>query len=246
LQKFDLAIDDATTGLHMVSRYIEALQCSEALGMSEERLRTKIAGAWECKAKLCFFRSQSTQSKEDFSGALLDARACWALWNSNGPIESRLQQETGWLMIVGILARMKKGLPRPHWTAHEYRAWCKELHIGDYSLKKHMCSNCGLFPSSSVQLLRCGVCRSTWFCGTACLRESWPDHKEMCKQLKPTAISIICVNYKEAEVRDSIANDGHYGVTDSTKHNAFALLYDPQTGEIFDSLSDRRVIFQMD
>jgi hypothetical protein len=241
LKRFDLAIDDATMGLHMISRCAEALQYSKRTGLSEERLRFNIFKALYCKARVLTTRSRSTQLQGDLCGALIDARASHALSKSLEPTEDTFHQlEMSLHLIVSILAEMKCGMPRPHYTPHENREWCKELRIGDYSLKNRVCSNCGQCPASSVRLLKCGGCRRTWFCGKTCHQESWPKHKERCHQLR-LAAHHVRVEMTESEVRESLEIGGH-GFIDNI-HDTLILLRDTRTGEVFDSLSNRTVCF---
>lgn len=45
-----------------------------------------------------------------------------------------------------------------------------------------LCVGCGKAESPSLKLLTCARCRGAFYCGAACQKQSYPDHKVFCKE----------------------------------------------------------------
>jgi hypothetical protein len=52
-----------------------------------------------------------------------------------------------------------------------------------------VCGQCGRQPNSSTSagetaLVRCGACKSAWYCNARCQKQHWSAHKALCKAMK--------------------------------------------------------------
>jgi hypothetical protein len=141
MNSLDLAIDDATMGLHIISRYTKALRYSKGTGLRSFDFLLKFHAGWFTTS------SQSAVFQGDLGGALVDTRASRVVSNTCETAEDTFHQLGSSLhLIVSILAPMKCRMQCPHYTPHENREWCKELLIGDYSLRNSLCSHCCQCP----------------------------------------------------------------------------------------------------
>lgn len=66
------------------------------------------------------------------------------------------------------------------------------------SKMSYMCYNCHKVLTKKEKK-RCGKCKRTYYCGTACQTKDWPRHKKICKEQPkpdtPTKQSLARMNY---------------------------------------------------
>ena len=182
----------------------------------------------------------------EYRGALADFRATRALialagqeWKRNPTLEEVTTE------ILAVLALMKSGTSRPHFSEEKTEKWQKELGLSVFSHDKYQCSYCGVEKSDGQNLMQCSRCRYRWYCGAECQRAAWTEtHKGECKQLRRLMESNGCFEHYD-EIMAVIDNGG----TDNTCDEAFVLvggehfgqifMKDPDTGELFDSLTNK-------
>jgi hypothetical protein len=46
------------------------------------------------------------------------------------------------------------------------------------AMETHVCAHCG---KVDLDMKRCSICKDTWYCGHACSRGDWKQHKKICK-----------------------------------------------------------------
>lgn len=177
-------------------------------------------------------RGKSAQALGMLEQALVDMQACRAkirLAGSVWQIEPTLTQVT--TNILQIMARTKVGQPRPHYPEGERHLLQKQLGLSYWSKGNDQYGYCGAEKSESVNLKQCSKCNTVCYCSRECQAEAWKSgHKEECKILrKGKTISQPEYDCLVAE----IDKEGFAGV-----HGMVILMKDPETGEIFESLSD--------
>jgi tetratricopeptide (TPR) repeat protein len=242
LNQFQSAIDDATTGLDLLASVIGPVGPKDfPHRLKEEEGLLQEAGAMNMHYKedhqlLLALRSDCYKNLGDRDRAFVDLRAVVALERQMG---NDFSESHAWTRLMTLMAEMKIGLPRPHFTDDEIRAWNKELQIKEYSIKNRICSNCGENPSASLKLKMCGGCKLAWFCGSECLQRFWPRHKLHCQ--RPVKKCTIIAPKSEASVRAEIAKNGYYSVIDD--NGPAIIVRDSQSGRLHESLSDQDVFF---
>ena len=233
LDKHDSVVNDTTSALNLITAFLKMSVMDASDHCDQHILKT-----FQCRILL--LRAKSTDFLGDMEGALVDVRAAIALEFELGSnvTEDRLQERA-----LILLARIKAGSPRPHFTSEEIRAWNKEFKIKEYSKLNQCCLNCGISPSSVIKLKLCGNCKLAWFCGTKCQRMYWPTHKPQCTSLlkKVTALPIET----EADTRADIKAKG-FSVVHDDRNGPAIVVCDGRTGAIHESLSDQDVAFLAD
>merc|ERR1712098_572768 len=46
------------------------------------------------------------------------------------------------------------------------------------------CANCGVLEKSEKQFQKCSRCGFVFYCSKACQKSDWPNHKQICKEIK--------------------------------------------------------------
>ena len=233
-----LAIDDTTAALKLISSFMKIYPNN---GQPDFKFCNQLLDLKTRQSNALLLRAQIADNLGDLEGALVDMRAAIAIEVEMGRNLTGIPIQREALIL---LARMKAGSPRPHFTVEEIRAWNKELQIKEYSPKNRLCSNCGVHRSANAKLKLCGDCKQAWFCGTQCQRISWPLHKLHCRNplKKVTVIPIEEENMHRSE----IASKGYSTVEDDASSETAVLLCDVLTGAIYESLSNQDVVFVTD
>ena len=126
----------------------------------------------------------------------------------------------------------------------------KELKLRHYSDERYQCHECGIKPSSSVDLMHCSACMSVWYCSKKCHRRSWRSgHKAVCPLLKASddsnLLHIIIGKGMTRKILDEgfllLRNDEQGN--ESHKSEPVIIVKDHNTGEYFDSVHDHGVEF---
>jgi len=180
----------------------------------------------------------------EYREALADFRATRAFIALSGPEWKRnptLSEVT--VEILKVLALMKIGSPRPHFSEEKLEKWQKELGLSVFSHDKYKCSYCGVAKTDNQNLMQCSRCNYRWYCGAECQRAAWTEtHKRECKVLRSMTSKGPVV---DPEVYDSlmtcIENGGYddgYTLLGSGDHFGRIFMKDPDTGELFDSLTN--------
>lgn len=163
--------------------------------------------------------------------AIIDYRAAVAafrLTTQTWPGWPTLEDATKGLFFA--TCDQKIGLPRPHFSIEERDSLLKELDLGIYQEDQLKCLQCG--QSSINALCMCTGCRRAWFCDQECQRKAWKSgHKKMCK----APLFHVLVGDAD-EMRREIAEDGF--ITVFHGHEPAAIMQDPASGELFNSLRD--------
>ena len=173
------------------------------------------------------------QALTDFRGECATIRMIGPSWKR----EPSIQQVT--LRVLHTMAKIKHrdNAARPHYTLGEREDWEKELGIGDYSLDRFFCANCGATRSNTIKLKVCTMCKCKWFCSKACIAEAWKHkgHKQECKELqKEKDGQSHAVSSEEMQgIRDEIEREGCM-----TMPGSKVIMFDAEKEVFFDSLSD--------
>jgi hypothetical protein len=191
------------------------------------------------KMGLLHLRAKSRGYSEDIQGSLVDFRDATIIALDEGMDLLDIQSAENLLAGLGFL---RAKLPRPHFSAKEVRALKKDLRMMEYSPGIFRCHHCQK-RASEVRLKMCGRCHEAWFCGPSCQQAAWPLHMLMCN---PPKTAIVLRGVKEAMVRRKIAEETVF-VAKSRGLQGFrsaaAVLCDPVTGTLFDSITNKDVIF---
>jgi tetratricopeptide (TPR) repeat protein len=232
LKQYQLCVDEANAALELISAIFAHL------GTKNEKEKDTIFAVKRWQSVLLFYRANGSKGLGDKDGALIDLRAVIARVHESGrDLDYRLQAN-----ILTLMAEMKLGSPRPHYTDAEIRAWNKELQLKEYAPKNRICANCGKpdDPSEGLALKMCGGCKRVWYCGSECSRANWPIHKVPCKNPGKKRVTVIS-NEMACEVKANIVEVGHHSVFDD--NGPALILQDHRTGRYFESLSDQDVFF---
>ena len=231
LHQFQLCCDDANAGLQHIPTFFD-------LGTRNEMEMQAILTLKRFQCLLLALRANGTKGLGDKVGALVDMRTVVALVRDLGRyLTEQIQSD-----ILTLMAEIKLGCPRPHYTDTEIRAWNKELQINEYALKNRICANCGIHhdPLVNAALKICGGCKMAWFCGSECSREYWPTHKVHCRS--PVKRGATMLQMEEAcKVKKVIAEVGYYLMVND--NGPALVMHDDQTGQYYESLSDQEVFF---
>ena len=232
LGDFGNAIKQATTGVDLAVSLIAATRDKSSPDVG--RLR-------DIQISLLETRGAAAGSSGDLEGAMIDFRACVALARGAGQGHDEFKDNVENLTIV--MAQLKAGKPRPHYTDEEIRAWNKELCIKEYSPGCHACERCLARPSAGVSLKACGRCQRAWYCGADCQRASWAQHKGRCQPPSVRKLTVL-PDAERARVLEDIGEQGYFVAA----HHAGpgVVLRDAATGGLFESLSDQDVVFASD
>jgi hypothetical protein len=234
LNQVQFCIDDATAGLDLLASSSGQEQPKD-FSHREKKISSKDAN-FQCKnyqRQFLLVRAECYKSLGDKDQALVDLRALVALERQMG------YDLSGVCSIMTLMAEMKIGSPRPHYTDDEIRAWNKELQIKEYAIKNRICSNCGKNPSDRSKLKVCGGCKTAWFCGSECSAQFWPKHKLLCRH--PVKKCTLIPTSSEVSLRAEIAKKGYYNVIDD--NGPAVIVCDSSTGCLHESLSDQDVFF---
>merc|ERR1712098_190216 len=60
----------------------------------------------------------------------------------------------------------------------------KTHHIWGKALVLVKCANCGTSEKSEKQFKKCSRCGFVFYCSKACQRSDWPNHKQICKEIR--------------------------------------------------------------
>jgi hypothetical protein len=227
LNKHQLCVDDANAGLELISAMLTQLDTRKDLD--------SIMGFKRMQATSLVIRAGGCNELGDKEGAFVDLRAAVALVQEMGlDLQYDLQAN-----IMTVMAEMKLGCRRPHYTDAEIRALNKELQLKEYAPANRFCSNCGKHPSVvSVALKLCGGCKMVWFCGSECSRTYWPNHKVQCKNPTRKKVTLIPTS---TDIQEDIAEKGFSLVRDDAGNGPASIMRDARTGQYFESLSDQDV-----
>ena len=124
----------------------------------------------------------------EYDGAAVDLRAgCAAFslaresWGGWPTFPEACQQ----YLVAMAMQKVEDRRARPHYSTEERDSLFKELKLRHYSDERYQCHECGIKPSSSVDLMHCSACMSVWYCSKKCHRRSWRSgHKAVCPLLK--------------------------------------------------------------
>jgi hypothetical protein len=228
LKQHQSCINDANAGLELISAVFAQL----GAGTESERWHQ------ETRCTLLHLRAIASKNLGDKEGAFVDLRAVVALVHESGcDLDEEIQCD-----IMTLMAEMKLGCCRPHYTDDEIRAFNKEFQLKTYAPKNRICANCGKHHSTSVRLKTCGGCKLAWFCGPECLHAYWPTHKAQCKnpyKKKDTALPLDLT--ETCIIKKKIAEVGHYLVRGD--NGPALVMHDNGTGRYYESLSDQDVFF---
>jgi hypothetical protein len=217
LREYDAVIEDATASYLLLSGLL--------------------GGGVPLDAML-FLKGFAEFARGNLETAKEDLRACCAHKRERGV---DLFESDAVRYLLGVMARLKDGTPRPHYTDREIHETCRELQLEHYSSKSMVCLVCQKPPSADVRLRLCAGCQSTWFCGRECQKKAWKRHKASCTpRLRKT--SVICAHTLEAKFR-AVIDDGGFALTEHKASGTQALCIDPETGGTFQSLSDQDITF---
>lgn len=75
----------------------------------------------------------------------------------------------------------KSGAPKPQRAADQQRLKANDEAAHYYFAPMNICGWCG---KAEGELMRCSKCRNTKFCSAECQKAAWPEHKEICSQLR--------------------------------------------------------------
>ena len=190
-------------------------------------------------------RADNEGAAEDYRLAIAHARA------HNVPLDLSPEAPKALVptlcVVLTALARCKVGQPRPHYTPKDRRKWQKLLNLGNY----FGCFGCfELASSDGKPLMKCGKCKFAKYCSAECQRAHWKQaHKadcaKLCEQLERGALVFeqTPLGYRKrvyvlkqigstSLVEQDLQNHGFF------QYKTCAFMRDPDTGELFDSLSD--------
>jgi hypothetical protein len=190
-------------------------------------------------------RADNEGAAEDYRLAIAHARA------HNVPLDLSPEAQRALVPTLGVmlsaLARCKVGQPRPHYTPEDRRKWQKLLNLGNY----FGCFACFKLASSDGKpLMKCGKCLFAKYCSAECQRAHWKQaHKaecaKLCEQLEqgglvyektPLSFRKRVYVLKQIGGRSLVEQDlQEHGFF---QYKTCAFMRDPDTGELFDSLSD--------
>ena len=219
LGDYAAAVDDAAAIYH-------AMNC-----LCPGKPMSRIVDALLLKGKAEYGRGDLATAEEDL-------RACCAYKRAQGE-DLFKTEEVRWLL--GVMARQKDGTPRPHYSDQERHAICRELGLDMYSSKCMTCQACQRPPSADLRLKLCKQCQQSWYCSRECQRRHWPEHKRGCTPLLPRQ-NVIIMHTVEPKYKAAI-DAGGFAFTEHKNAGTQALCVDPETGRMFQSITDHEIMF---
>ena len=183
-------------------------------------------------------KGKAEYGRGDLATAEEDLRACCAYKRAQGE-DLFKTEEVRWLL--GVMARQKDGTPRPHYSDQERHAICRELGLDMYSSKCMVCQACQRPPSADLRLKLCKQCQQSWYCSRECQRRHWPEHKRGCTPLLPRQ-NVIIMHTVEPKYKAAI-DAGGFAFTEHKNAGTQALCVDPETGRMFQSITDHEIMF---
>ena len=226
------AIKTATTGIDLAASIIAGLR---------GKFSPDVASLRDIQISLLETRGAAAGSSSDLEGALIDFRACVALAREAGQEFDEYKGSVENLLIA--MAELNAGKPRPHHSDAEVRAWNKELGISEYSPACYVCAGCAAPPSAVVTLKACGRCHGAWYCGADCQRAGWTQHKGCCQPPSARKVAVL-PDGERARVLEDVGEQGYFVARRRT--GPAVVVRDAATGGLFESLSDRDVLFASD
>ena len=232
--RFNEVLQDTTSGIDLVS---SILRCHNGPPSFDT------ARLLELESSLFEMRGSAAGSLNDLPSALADFRASAATLRRDGADPSSHDHIRTAANVVLTMAKLKISAQRPHYTPEERRALTRELQIHEHApalVKARRCAHCRSPAPAEAELKACSRCRSAWFCGPECQKLNWPKHQATCSE---AAAPLKVPRRLKGQVLSFIAGDGCYISSDLDRLGPVAIMRDPAGGQLFESVSDRGVVF---
>jgi len=148
-------------------------------------------------------------------------------------------------LLCMTLKKVEDHARRPFFSIIEREHIERELGVGMYSKDNYHCNSCGKDASDEAKLSLCSQCRKVHYCSTECSRIGWKSgHKKECKSNNSTTTRQL-KEKNRATIESIVESHGHVVLT-HPRTGPFIVLKDPDTGALFESLSDKNVVFESD
>ncbi len=232
--RFSDVLQDTTSGIDLVA---SILRCHNGPPSSDT------ARLFELEAALLETRGSAAGCLNDLPAALADLRASAATLRRGGADPSGHDHIRTATNIILVMAKLKLTAPRPHYTPEERRALTRELQIHEHHpaiVKARRCAHCSSPAAAEAELKACSGCRTAWYCGPECQKPHWPQHKAACGG---SAAPLKVHPRLQGELLSFIAEDGCYVSADLDRSGPVAVMRDPASGRLFESVGDRDVVF---
>ena len=149
------------------------------------------------------------------------------------------------ILTTVVNHKIQKKAKRPFFSTKKLDLIDEELSIGMYLTGNYECNECLKKGRAQVLLLKCSGCRRKWYCSQECNRKAWLNHKERYCGTKWRTSKINLntredYNLCERSIKENADGDYLYH-KDDVLTEIFVFCKDPDTGELFDGLTDRPV-----
>ena len=193
-----------------------------------------------CRASALLSLGRYDEAARDFRGACAACRLYGE--PKSDKVICDLGRYTNFHLVSSVIEKMKDNgdLRRPLFSDRERKNIEKEVGLGMYSKARYICRGCSAEPSDSVQLRRCGRCKSAWFCSKACLKKSWHfddgGHKSDCRAECEEEIFS-----KELQLSTDVDIEHGYGVGIVANYGPIVIIHDEEKDEYFSGLTDHAI-----